>query len=247
MKAAHEPERGCQSHLRIDRLLAGELDAASGEEVERHARSCARCGRLLNELKRAQVAFSPVLPEVLVQRVHERQERRVLLAGRTWLAPLVAAAGLLLALTLWTTPLDVQEAGVRTKGVPQLTFYVLHDGVVRPGADGEHVQPGDQIQFAYTSPRDAYLAVVSIDAARKVNAYYAEDGRAAPLGAASHRVLDRSTRLDETLGPETLYVLLCDQAIVVAPLLRALERAPDRPPAASGCSVQRIALHKVAR
>ena len=109
------------------------------------------------------------------------------------------------------------------------------------------LQQGDRIQFAYTSPRDVYLAIVSIDAARTANTYYAQAGRAAPIDAANHRMLDQSTLLDDTLGPETLYALRCEQAIAVAPLLRTLEREPDRPPAASGCSVQRFALHKVAR
>jgi hypothetical protein len=124
---------------------------------------------------------------------------------------------------------------------------VLHDGVVRAGSDGERVTAGDRLEFSYSSPDDAYLAVVSIDAARKVSVYYGRDGRAAPVPAASRALLEHSTELDATLGPETVYGLLCAEPIALAPVLQALERAPDRAPSAPGCALERIALHKVAR
>jgi hypothetical protein len=160
----------------------------------------------------------------------------------------LAAAALMLAYVAWPKlPPPAPTDTVRSKGGIQLAFYVLHDGAVRPGADGERVQPGDRIEFRYTSERDAYLGIVSIDGARKASVYYAAGGRAAEVRAASHALLDRSTLLDGTLGAELVYALVCTQPIALAPLLQALERAPERAPAAPGCSVARYALLKVPR
>jgi hypothetical protein len=230
--------------LCFDRLLAGELDAAREQHLAEHVRGCARCAPLLAELRRGRDAFSQVVPEAILQRVQEHATpRRVL---RAWTTPMLAAASLVLAYVAW--PKQSQETpSVRTKGGVQLAFYVLHEGAVRPGADGEHVQPGDRIEFRYTSARDAFLAIVSIDAARKASVYYAESDRAAEIPAASRAVLDRSTLLDDTLGQELVYALACSRPIPLAPVLQALERAPDQPPTVAGCSVERITLLKVAR
>jgi hypothetical protein len=243
MNATHERFGACPSRLRFDRLLARELNEKETHEVELHAQSCLRCGPLLVELRRGYQAFAPELPDVLVQRVRAREARAR--TGKYWFAPTLAAAA---ALVVWLArPHDAPPA-TRSKGSPQLSFYVLHDGVVRPGVDGERVRPGDALRFAYSSSRDAYLAIVSIDGARAASAYYAEQGaRAAKVVAGSRALLDQSTVLDETLGPEIVYGLLCSEPILLAPVLQALERQPDTPPDVPGCTLDRYTLFKVAR
>ena len=250
MNAVHPHEASCPSRLRFDQLIAGELEPAQAAHLEVHAAVCARCRARLAEQRRGHAQLSPELPAALIARVRERQPQRATRARRAlrWSAPLLAAAALFLSWRAWpAAPSERGTDGVRTKGNAQLAFHVLHDGVVRPGDDGERVQAGDRIQFAYTSSRDAYLAIVSIDAAGKASTYYGQDGRAAPIPAAHNAELERSTELDATLGPENVYALLCAQPIELAPILRALEREPQRPPAASGCTVERYALLKVAR
>ncbi|HMI92033.1 MAG TPA: DUF4384 domain-containing protein [Polyangiales bacterium] len=256
MNAMHPNEASCPSRLRFDRLIAGELEPAQARELERHAHGCARCGALLDGVRRDHAAFAEAaLPDAVVQRVQPRKRstRWSTLASAPLAAgPLLAAAGVLIVWSAWAAwpaaPNGTQLGEVRTKGGgPTLGFYVLHDGVVRPGIDGERVQPGDRLEFAYSSVRDAYLAVVSVDAARKTSAYYAQDGHAVGVSAASRAVLDRSTELDGTLSPERVYALLCDQAIAVEPVLRALEREPEAAPVVPGCTVERYSLLKVAR
>jgi hypothetical protein len=246
MNALHDSSGLCPSRLRFDRLLAGELESSDAEQLEQHAASCARCGAVFAEIKRGYEAFAPGLPEAVAQHVQQRARSA---RSRTWtraLVPALAAASVLLAFLAWPARDDSRLETVRLKGT-QLKFYVLHEGVVRQGADGERVQPGDHVEFAYASERDAYLAIVSIDAARKASVYYARAGRAAPMPAARRAVLEESTLLDDTLGPETVYALVCAEPIEVAPLLRALEQEPERAPTAVGCSVERYTLHKVPR
>lgn len=248
MNAIQEPERGCPSRLRFDRLLAGELEPSRAAALTAHAAGCARCGGLLVELRHAHGAFAhgAVLPGAVVRRVRERRRS---IAWARWGAPALAAAAALLAWSAWPRlrP-DAPRFGERSKGgAVELAFYVLHDGAVRLGADGERVQPGDRIELAYTSDHDAYLAVLSIDAARKASTYYAKDGRAAKIPAARRAVLDQSTLLDATLGRELVYILICAEPIAVAPLLQALERAPEATPVATSCTIERRALFKVPR
>ena len=75
MNAIQEPELGCPSRLRFDRLLAGELEATRAAELTAHAAGCARCGGLLVELRRAHAAFaqSAPLPGAVASRVRERR------------------------------------------------------------------------------------------------------------------------------------------------------------------------------
>jgi Putative zinc-finger len=240
-------EPRCASRLAFDRYLAGELDPIRATELELHASECARCRALLAELRRGAEQFQAVLPEPLISRVRERDQRRT----KRWMRTPLWAAAALACSSLWLVLMrparDPLADGARSKGGARITFYVLHDGAVRPGLDGERVHPGDAIEFAYTSERPVYLAILSIDGAQRASAYYERDGRAAALPAARRAVLDRSTVLDATLGPEIVYALLCSQPLAVAPLLRALEAAPERRLAAPDCAIERIDLIKVAR
>jgi hypothetical protein len=246
MNAVNPPREACPSRLRFDQLLAGELDSAQAQQLETHVGRCARCDAVLAEIRRGYRAFSPLLPDAVARRVRGRSAQR-----DTWqvrVVPLLTAAALLLAWIAWPTPpADAPVDTVRSKGGARLRFYVLQDGVVRLGADGEQVQPGDQIEFEYTTEHDAYLTIVSIDAARKASVYYAAGDHAAKIAAGSRMLLDQSTRLDDTLGAETVYALLCTQPIAVAPLLQALERAPEQAPVTPDCGIERLVLQKVAR
>ena len=252
MNAAHPHEGACPSRLRFDQLIAGELERAQAEQLEQHAASCARCRPLLAAQQRGHARFSAQLPPAVRARVAERggevgRERSARSRARVWLrwsTPLLAAAAALLAYRTWSGA--PAEDAVRTKG-SALRFYVLHDGVVRPGSDGERVQPGDRLQFTYTNDQDAYLLIVSIDGAGKASAYYSDGERAASVAAGSGVPLARSTLLDDTLGRETVYALQCAEPIAIAPVLEALQRAPTREPAAPGCTVERYALLKVPR
>ena len=237
----------CPSRLRFDRLLARELSDKDAHEVELHAQSCLRCGPLLVELRRGHDAFAPELPAVLVQRVKDSEARAR--AGKRSFAPLLAAPLLAaVALVVWFLRPHEAELATRSKGGSQLSFYVLHDGVVRLGVDGERVRPGDALRFGYSSAHDGYLAIVSIDGAGASSAYYAEQGqRAVKVAAASRALLDQTTVLDDTLGPELVYGLLCSEPIPLAPVLRALAQQPDAPPEVPGCTLERYALLKVPR
>src|SRR5688500_8043754 len=138
MNAIQEREPACPSRLRFDRLLAGELESVQARELSAHAAGCARCNALLAELRRGHEAFATaaVLPDAIARRVRERAaERGRDLAWPRWAAPLLAAAAVLITWTAWPpgSP-QAPTLGERTKGGEvHLSFYVMHDGAVRPG------------------------------------------------------------------------------------------------------------------
>src|SRR4029079_19456834 len=65
-----------------------------------------------------------------------------------------------------------------------------------------------------------YALVVSIDGASRLNVYHPYGGAAsAPIDAAARRVvLDGSIVLDDTPGPERIWVVISDRPVTVAEL-----------------------------
>ena len=252
MNAPPQSGTSCPSRYRLDRMIALELAPADIATVQEHLSECERCACIVSDARDEQQRFVE-LPQALHQRVHERSQGAsppvdhpagVSLSRWAWAFAMAATVG-----AVWigwpSQPHEPMGETVRTKG-SATNFYVMHEGEIRPGTDGEHVHPGDSIQFVYASDRDTYLAIVSIDGAGKATAYYDDDGRAAKLARSPRTTLDRSTVLDDTLGEEIIYTLFCPGPLELQPVLRALERAPTQPPRGSGCAVDAYRLIKTA-
>ena len=233
--------KACASHLAMDRWLAGELRGAEAAALVSHVETCARCRRTLDDFARARAAFPTELPWPIAERIERASEARE--TRKRWVPTALGVLAVAAALVLWlrrpTAPLDVDPAASRSKGSPHITFYVQHEGAVRRGAEGEHLVPGDAVEFAYAAPESVYLAILSVDGARHASAYYARAGRAARVGPARELPLDQSTVLDDILGVETIYALFCDRAVEVAPLVDTLASEPEWTPSVEGCVVDR--------
>src|SRR5262249_49752894 len=119
------------------------------------------------------------------------------------------------------------DTGTRIKGAARVAFYVEHEGKMRAGRSGERVTPGDTPHLVYTSVDPFYGAILSVDGAQKVSRYFPDGDRAAPLPAGRDQSFPRSTQLDEVLGHETIYTLLCRDALLLPSLQEAL--AAGRP------------------
>jgi hypothetical protein len=88
------------------------------------------------------------------------------------------------------------------------------------------------------------VAVLSVDGALRVSLYYPSEPTAAPQPAGEEVPLPLSTVLDDTLGPERLYVLACSSPLPLEPVLSRLEREPLHPPLVEGCAVEVLHLDK---
>ncbi len=253
MKALPSPTRpeSCLSDFMLDRRLAGELDVHDEAAARTHLDGCARCAQRYEEVVRERDAFmAEPLPSQLrahasagaapVSRPGPSASRRRLFAATGVLA---TAAALVLFVLRFHASQPLEDT--RTKGSSaKLGFYVKHGEHVRLGTSGEHVLPGDAVRFVYATPVAAYLAVLSVDGARRASVYYPSSPTSAPVAAGDGVALPVSTVLDDTLGAETIYGVFCPEPFAIEPLRAAVEAAPDRRPAPPGCDVEKVTLQK---
>jgi hypothetical protein len=217
--AERSPE--CLSRLHCDQLLNGELEHR--DDLKRHQASCQRCTALLATHRRERAAFA-------VPRAR---------APRRWTIGLAAVAA---AFGVWLLASRDRhdDANARSKGKPALSFYVKHGEVVREGGPGEVVRPNEAINFTVSTDEPAFLAIISVDGAGKVSAYYPAGPTAAAIPAGRDQVLPRSVLLDDTLGLERVVAVFCQRPTLVAELAAAVAR--DAIP--SGCVSDALTLEK---
>jgi hypothetical protein len=215
---ARHPE--CLSRLHCDQLLNGELEDRG--DRQRHCASCPRCTALLAAHRRERAAFA-------VPRVR---------APRRWTIGLAAAAAVFGVWLVARPRGDVAET--RGKGKPALAFYVKHGERVREGGTGEIVSPSDSINFTVSTDAPVYLAIISVDGAGRVSAYYPAGPTAAAISAGHDQVLPRSVLLDDTLGRERVVAAFCDRPIATTEIAAAVARSAIP----SGCVVDALTLDK---
>jgi len=230
MRMTEHAERSpaCLSRLHCDQLLNGELE--DREDLKEHHASCPRCTALLAAHRRERAAFAVPMAHGLRGWAHGH--------GR-WMTGLAAIAAVF---CVWLVASRGRsgDAETRNKGRPALSFYVKHGDAVREGAPGEVVCPNDAINFVVSTERPAFLAIISVDGAGKVSAYYPDGATAAAIGAGRDHVLPRSVLLDDTLGLERIVGVFCDRPMAVAELAAAVAR--DAIP--SGCVPDTLTLEK---
>ncbi len=217
--------QACLSALRLDRWLAGELPPAEAEEVRAHVASCTSCSGASASMREAREA-EPLPPSRLDAPPRPARRPRLALGG----AGLAVAAGLLFLLL-------PDGTGERTKGTGVgIGMWVRHGEEVRRAAPGETVALGDAIRFVVTTPRRAWVAILSLDPAGRGSVYFPGGERAAEVDAGVDVPLPVATRLDETPGEERILGLFCDRPVVLEPLRSKLERDGALRPT-GGCEV----------
>lgn len=224
MTAARYP---CLSRLGVDRLLNGEL--ADELAARAHVASCRQCEARLAEHVGERAAFG-----VPLQRRH---------AVRTSAAPLamIAALAAVVVGTFVVRPRPDDGAATRTKGRPTIGLYVEHAGAVRAGVTGEIVVPGDAIEFTASTERPGWIAIVSIDGAKKASVYYPDAATAAQVSPGRDQVLPLSVILDDVVGTERIYGVFCDQPF---PVDEARSIAVDGAPLPAGCALDTLTIEK---
>lgn len=242
---------GCLSELKLDELMAGQLDAAAEQEARAHLAGCARCSARLSAIEVGRAAFAASAPPLRLDR-RAPAGRAVAKARspRRWLAPaatgvLAAAAAAMLFFRAAPGGRETESTGERLKGAGRIGFYVKRGGHVLPGGAGERLQPGDAIEFTYSSAEARYLVILSVDGASQASVYYSNGPLAARIEPGRDVPLPQSTVLDDTLGTERIHGLFCSEAIAVEPLRAALAAHPAEPPAPPGCDVDTLTAEKV--
>src|SRR5262245_19467085 len=112
---------GCLSDLRIDRMLAGDLDPAEQAGAREHAATCAGCRARLSRLEAARAASDGAAAAALeaLWRADEAPTPPARPRRWSWLGPALTAATAVGAVALVffaRGTLDQEPTGTRTKG-----------------------------------------------------------------------------------------------------------------------------------
>ena len=116
-------------------------------------------------------------------------------------------------------PVVVVDDGLRSKGgVAHVGFFVNSAAGPRPGAAGESLHAGDQIQLAVQDADRTAMVVVGIDGTGAVAVYVSEQIVTQNKGDHGPRLLPASLILDDTTGAERFFVVYGDdlEATLVA-------------------------------
>jgi hypothetical protein len=238
----------CASELQLDRLISGELREGAAQALYAHFAACVPCRTRHDELLADHRAFpEKAAPFASVTAPGPTQASRL---PRLWLA----AGSIAAAAALWMGVIQkpaydggsrpTEEESVldtRTKG-PELHL----DWVIRRGSDtfpsraNEAVHPGDALRFSVRVTRSGHVAILSLDAARRISVYQ-EWSR---VEAGDRQLLPGAVQLDSVLGVEHVYGIFCEQAWPLVDIEDAIRRDAEQPRLPPGCDIEHHALLK---
>ena len=227
----------CASDLQLDRLRVGELSPAQAAVLEAHLAECNGCRARHAALELEHGALAAQLPPFGARAAAPARRR-----GAPWLAAgsLVAAAAA--AVFMLQRPPDApSEPGARTKGGAVALDWVVRRGdrVFAPDP-AQPVFPGDALRFGVRAQAAGQAAVLSLDGARHASVYH--DWAAVDAGA--RQLLPGAVELDDVLGDEHLYGVVCERSWPLAELEDAITRDPAQPRLPSGCALDHHVLRK---
>jgi hypothetical protein len=230
------------SEFALTRFHAGEGETSERQAIQTHLDDCEPCRQVLEELEGAGAAFSERHDRAgFLAHVRDGAEQPdkgagwLALLSRGWLAGAAAAAAMLvvvLVLAPWRNdPIDQPDSGVRIKADELNLGYMImeHQEPVVAGAD-RILHPGNRIQFRLSAPRGGFVHIVSVDAAGQVSVYFPRPGETPEeYPGGSGRPVPGSVILDETLGQERVFALICEAPLSRAKLAERIRRLASDP------------------
>jgi hypothetical protein len=121
--------------------------------------------------------------------------------------------------------LNKKDAYTGIKGGVGLMVFARQGAEVREVNDGDTLRPGDQIRFSPAVPRDGYLMIVSIEDGGRLNLFYPASGEHAMKVGAGGVPLPGAIVLDESKGPERIFLLFSPKPFSLAEVAGAVKRA----------------------
>ena len=207
-------------HLSSFTLDALPLEALSADEVARARTHLETCERRRGALEAAAAARERFATTVFPRTVGTMRART---RGLRWprLLPLLLAPALAGAALLFWVRREPEELGV--KGAASLRVFARHQDRVFAVREGMPLAAGDQIRFRVTPSGARFVLVASVDGAGKASVYFPFGGDAsAPIDPRATAELPGSVELDETAGPERVFVLLSARPLPAADVVAAL-------------------------
>jgi hypothetical protein len=240
----------CASDLALDRLRVGELGAAEAAVLEAHLAECDSCRARHAALGLEHRTLAEQLPPFAALEAHAEPSavRAATLARRRWGAPSLAAASLVAAAAAVVLMLQrpapddaLTGVGARTKGNGVVLDWVVRraDRVFAPDPS-QPVFPGDTLRFGVRAQAAGQAAVLSLDGVRHASVYH--DWVAVVAG--ERQLLPGAVELDDVLGDEHLYGVVCDRSWPLGALEEAIVQDPAQPRLPSGCVLDHHVLRK---
>ena len=159
------------------------------------------------------------------------QLRRFGESPRGWATAAMVVAGIALVVAL----LPREPAPDRThdpihanrfKGEVSLDVYALRGDAVVEVPPGQVLQPGDRIQFTYTSGPLNHLVLVGVDGNGVISRYYPDAGtHSQSVVPGSEMILEDSLVLDDAPGPEVFVAVFSDEPVEVLEVEAAMRGA----------------------
>jgi hypothetical protein len=143
---------GLECSAALYQYAAGEGTLPSDRAFRAHLETCAHCRADLDSFAQPQPA-----------------PRRARSFGiPLWLRGFAVAAAcvsvlLLVKLRSSGPPADSSEAVLRAKGAAALHVSVVRDGKTMPWAAADHLLPGDELRFSYSTPQSSYAMLFAAD------------------------------------------------------------------------------------
>ncbi|HSN28172.1 MAG TPA: hypothetical protein VLT45_17925 [Kofleriaceae bacterium] len=197
----------------------------------------------LREANARELAAYPPGPAVaqIEARLRRRPKRR-----RTWVAPLVAAAGLAAVLLVVTrhAPRGAEPETTRVKGAARLlVFKQVGEQAEKLDADAV-VRAGDVIQLRYNAGGARYGVIASIDGSGGVTLHFPASEDAPNDVAGGTRTLPEAFALDDAPRFERFFFVTANEPIDTAATLDALRALARRGDAADAVLDLRPGLHQ---
>lgn len=225
-------------------LHAGELEGEEKKQVREHVSGCSTCSAFLQELESFKEQFASTHSrEGILASVRQRADKdsvevsswwsRLFVAPHSliWSASLVALLMLGLLFIYQNHGDDTDGSYTRIKGAEiSLSYLVAENGKPVLAKPGRILHPRDRIQFRLTAPRGGYVHIVGVDEAGTVTVYFPLPGVAPELyPGGSARPVPGSIILDDTLGKERVFVLICAGPIPREALVQKVLSAASDP------------------
>lgn len=231
--AIREGGPDCPSEPELERLHLRAGPPADLGRIEAHASGCDDCQAYLGRLS---MGFD-VVPDLderallagVRRRLDETPARR---PWWQWLVALVPVGAVAAAVFLMVRPPDPGAAdagvGTRMKGFGFTVHRQTAAGSAQV-ASGDRFAPGDRLQIEVSLPEAGQLAVFGREPSGKIYRAWPIDKETAKFAAGRHTLPD-ALELDDTLGRESLAVVLCPTSIPAAPYCLDREGDIEGPP-----------------
>jgi hypothetical protein len=215
----------------LTRYHAGETEGSEKGEIYAHVAGCPECRKILEQLEEARAAFFAGHDrEAFLDTVRTRAAEPETAWWRFLFRPAhLAAAAAVLVMAVLVATLWMPDSGERMKGADlELGYYVMGPQGPEKAAPNQVLHPGDRIQFRLTAPAGGYVHIVGVDERGQVSVYFPRPDEAPetfPGGAG--RPVPGSVILDEVLGRERVFLLVCPKPLDRDDLAERLGSVPE--------------------